>query len=142
MQRAAYVTEAQAHDDLRLPPLRQTVDELSDELGDPSVRAFGLRDSRARLTAAVRMVFSPSEPETVEVGRLIVAPDLQGGGRGSRLLQLVEDRLPPGVTRLLLFTGERSDANLRLYIRFGYRETHRTATSAGYRMVHLVKQVE
>ena len=33
LQRAAYVTEAQTHDDPGLPPLRQTLEELRSELG-------------------------------------------------------------------------------------------------------------
>lgn len=39
-----------------------------------------------------------------------------------------------------LFTGERSEANLRLYRRRGYVETHRTGTPAGYSLVHLTKR--
>ena len=39
LQRAAYVTEAQAHDDLNLPPLRQSLAEVAAELADPEVLA-------------------------------------------------------------------------------------------------------
>lgn len=76
-----------------------------------------------------------------ELGRLIVAPDRQGRGLGSRLLGLTESRLPATVTDLRLFTGEFSTGNLRLYERFGYKETHRTPTPAGYALVHLSKQL-
>lgn len=44
LQRAAYVTEAQAHSDLDLPPLTQSLDELRAELGGSSVAAFGVRE--------------------------------------------------------------------------------------------------
>ncbi|MDH6199034.1 ribosomal protein S18 acetylase RimI-like enzyme [Mycobacterium frederiksbergense] len=141
LQRAAYVTEAQAHNDLGLPPLIQSLDELTTELAKPEVTAFGLRDDAQRLVAAVRVYLFPAEPFTAELGRLVVAPDMQGRGRGSRLLELVEERLPEQVTDLRLFTGERSLGNLRLYSRFGYQETHRTPTPGGYALVHLTKRV-
>lgn len=141
LQRAAYVTEAQAHDDVNLPPLMQSLDDLVSELTQPEVTAFGLRDDSQRLVAAVRVYLSPTDPHTAELGRLVVAPDMQGRGRGSRLLELAEERLPEQVTDLQLFTGDRSLGNLRLYSRFGYQETHRTSTPGGYALVHLAKRV-
>lgn len=144
LQRAAYVTEAQAHGDLTLPPPRQSLSELVTELGRPDVLALGWRDDGGRLLAAVRVTVLAAEGTAgdgtvAELGRLSVVPDRQGQGLGSRLLAAVEDRLPTGVTEVRLFTGERSEANLRLYRRHGYAETHRTPTPAGYSLVHLVK---
>ncbi len=141
LQRAAYVTEAQVHDDVSLPPLMQSLDDLVSELMQPDVIAFGVRDGSRRLVAAVRVYLSSGEPHTAELGRLIVAPDMQGRGLGSRLLELTEERLPEQITALRLFTGERSFGNLRLYTRFGYQETHRTPTPGGYALVHLTKRV-
>ena len=54
LQRAACVTEAQAHRDVNLPPLTQTFEELRAELSDPDVTALGVRE-RGRLIAAVRL---------------------------------------------------------------------------------------
>lgn len=54
LQRAAYVTEAQAHGDLTTPPLVQSLDELTRELTAPGVLALGLREE-GRLVAAVRV---------------------------------------------------------------------------------------
>ncbi|RVW11630.1 GNAT family N-acetyltransferase [Prescottella agglutinans] len=139
LQRAAYITEAQAHDDAHLPPLRQSLADLAAELRDPNVIALGLRDGHFRLVAAVRLHIDPIRPHVAELGRLVVAPDLQGHGLGSRLLTLAEQRVPESVTTLRLFTGERSAGNLRLYARFGYIESHRTATPGGYDLVHLAK---
>lgn len=141
LQRAAYVAEAQAHNDLSLPSLMQSVDELASELAQPDVTAFGLRDDARRLVAAVRVYRSSADPRSAELGRLVVAPDMQGQGRGSRLLKLVEERLPEQIIDLQLFTGEHSLGNLRLYSRFGYQETHRTQTPSGYALVHLTKRV-
>lgn len=139
LQRAAYVTEAQAHSDLDLPPLRQSLADLASELADPEVLALGLRDHALRLVAAVRVRVRAAAPTVAEVGRLTVAPDRQGQGLGSRLLADLEQRLSTDVAELRLFTGERSAGNLRLYSRLGYTETHRTPTPAGYALIHLAK---
>lgn len=78
LQRAAYVTEAQAHRDLELPPLTETLDELITELVKPAVTALGIRDDTGRLIAAVRLRRMNHEPHAAELGRLVVAPDQQG----------------------------------------------------------------
>lgn len=140
LQRAAYVTEAQAHGDLDLPPLRESLTEVAAELGRPGVLAVGWRDDTGRLLAAVRASLSPADGGTAQIGRLAVVPDRQGQGLGTRLLEAVEHRLPAPVSELRLFTGEHSAANLRLYRRLGYRETHRVQIPAGYALVHLRKE--
>jgi GNAT superfamily N-acetyltransferase len=135
LQRAAFVTEAQTHGDPHLPPLTQTLAELRAELEDPSCRGWTVREA-GRLIACVRVHVSGDIADLV---RLVVAPDRQGGGIGTRLLRAAEDWLPPHVREIRLFTGERSHANLRLYERHGYRRTH-TTVADGYRLVHLAKQ--
>jgi ribosomal protein S18 acetylase RimI-like enzyme len=121
LQRAAYVTEAQLHDDLRIPPLTQSLTELCEALG--TVTAFGLRLAGRLVAAGQLRVLGPGE---VELGRLAVVPDLQGHGLGTRLLRRAEQVAPAGTRRIALFTGEHSTANLRLYRRMGYQETGRT----------------
>lgn len=135
LQRAAYVTEAQAHGDLTMPPLTQTLGELRVELTDPQVMAWGIRE-RGRLVASVRV--RQAAQTSAEVGRLVVVPDRQGSGLGSALLLAAEARLQDDVRVIRLFTGENSHANLRLYQRLGYRETGRTSAGS-YDLVHLAK---
>ncbi len=133
LQRAAYLTEAAAHNDFGLPPLTQTLTEVEDELTDPAVTALGIRDG-SRLVGAVRLRRSGS---VVELGRLIVAPDRQGQGIGTRLL-LHAETVHPEAQEMRLFTGEHRTANIRLYARHGYHETSRTP-AGDYQLVHLVK---
>ena len=130
LQRAAYVPEAQLYDDVRLPALVQTLDELADELTRSDCLA-ALAGSR--LVGAVR---TRERDGVLHVGRLVVAPDLQGRGIGTRLLAAER------TTRLAqatLFTGARSTADLRLYRRHGYVDAHRETVRPGLELVHLVE---
>jgi GNAT superfamily N-acetyltransferase len=88
--------------------------------------------------AAVRVHI---DDEAADLGRLVVAPDRQGNGLGSRLLRQVEDQLPEHVRLLRLFTGEYSLANQRLYARHGYAEDHRSP-AGHYQLVHMTKTLE
>jgi GNAT superfamily N-acetyltransferase len=137
LQRAAYVTEAQAHDDPRLPPLLETLAEVRAELRSDATTVLGIRDG-GRLVATLRLRHDPADPGTAEIARLAVAPDRQGEGLGTRLLIAAEGHARPGVTTLALLTGEHSHGNLRLYERHGYTETHRTPAGT-HRLVHLRK---
>jgi GNAT superfamily N-acetyltransferase len=104
-------------------------------LGRESVRAWGIRDGDGRLVAAVRIALLDG---SARVDRLVVAPDRQGEGLGSVLLTHAESRLDDDVATIELFTGERSAANVRLYGRLGYRETHRSSAGS-YELIHMSK---
>ncbi len=133
LQRAAYVTEAIAHRDLGLPPLTQTIEELRVELASPNVLALGVRE-QGRLLGAVRL---RRQGQSVELGRLTVVPDRQGQGIGSFLLREAESAFSQ-VAEIRLFTGEFSQANIRLYERNGYVEVARTVIG-DYSLIHFAK---
>jgi GNAT superfamily N-acetyltransferase len=122
LQRAAYVGEAMIYDQF-LPPLFETLDEVKAVLSS-DVTVLGIRDG-GRLIGSVRI-----KPDG-EIGRLAVAPDRQHEGLGTQLLEAAIER---GGT--WLFTGDRSEANLRLYRRHGFVETHREAVP-GHELVFL-----
>lgn len=135
LQYASYLSEARVYDRLDLPPLVQTFDGLVTELGRSTTW------KAVRGTRIVGSVRAHHDGGTLHVGRLMVAPDLRGAGIGTRLLAAVETAIPRGVGKLALFTGYRSEGNLRLYERVGYREVHREPGITGVMLVHMEKTV-
>jgi GNAT superfamily N-acetyltransferase len=123
LQRAAYVGEAMLYDQF-LPPLHETLDEIRDVLSGDAVTVLGIRDG-GRLIGTARI------KEDGEIARVAVAPDRQHEGLGSTLLRAAIER---GGT--WLFTGDRSEANLRLYRKHGFVETHRERVP-GHALVYL-----
>jgi ribosomal protein S18 acetylase RimI-like enzyme len=60
------------------------------------------------------------------VENVAVSPDQQGRGLGRRLLRHAEDEARRhGLREIGLLTNERYAANIAMYTRYGYRETHR-----------------
>lgn len=120
LQRACWVQEALANDTLDIPALRESLEDVTQWLGE--WHAWTLR-SAGRLVGAVRARQEDGREagDTWDIGRLMVAPDLQGQGLGATLLAHAESQAPDAVRRFLLFTGAGSEANLRRYRRAGYR---------------------
>ena len=112
MQRAAFVAEAQRYEDPWLPALTQTLAELEHEIRTSSGIAAVIR---GRVVGVVRM---RTFVDTLHVNRLAVAPDCQGQGIGGALLRAAEQSTT--ASRASLFTGPRSETNLRFYQRRGY----------------------
>jgi len=136
LQRAAFVQEALIYDSVQMPALTQTLAELEAELVDNlgCVAQIG-----ERTVGAVR---ARRDGELLLVGRLVIAPDLQGAGIGSRLLAVVEERgREVGCRVAELFTGSLSEANLRLYTKLGYRETERVDGDDGIQQVFMRKDL-
>lgn len=137
LQRAAFVQEALIYDTVRMPAFTQTLAELEAEL-------VGNLGCVARLgPRAVGAVRARRDGDLLLVGRLAIAPDIQGAGIGSRLLAAVEERgREHGCRTAELFTGSMSEANLRLYARHGYRETQRVDGDDGIQQVFLRKPLD
>jgi predicted N-acetyltransferase YhbS len=136
LQRAAFVQEALIYGTPHMPPLTQSLDELRRELdeNDGCVALDG-----GRLVGAVR---ARRDDALLMIGRLVIAPDRQGEGIGSRLLAEVEQRgRSLGADTAELFTGSLSEANLRLYGRKGYVETQRVRGGDGIEQVFLRKRL-
>jgi GNAT superfamily N-acetyltransferase len=132
LQKRAYESEARLYDDWSLPPLKQTLPELLDEF---AASVF------LKACADTRVVGSVRERETddvCQIGRLIVEPQFQGRGIGTMLMRHIEAvHLKARVFEL--FTGSRSEGNIRLYERLGYKRVREKVLSPLVTLVYLEK---
>jgi tRNA (guanine37-N1)-methyltransferase len=119
LQRACWVQEMQANPGVPIPALEESLADLEQWIGTDTVivvRAGG------RLVAAVRAkLLRRPDGDLWDIGRLMVAPDLQGRGLGRQLLERIEALAPESATGFELFTGAGSARNQRMYRKAGYR---------------------
>ncbi|WP_061300225.1 GNAT family N-acetyltransferase [Herbidospora cretacea] len=142
VQRAAYVSEAQLYGDPFIAPLIESLEQLRKAI--ESAVLLKAVDG-GRVVGVVRGLVADLTPGTNSgracvVGRLVVAPDRQGEGIGTALLDALHEQVAeefPDVRAFDLFTGHLSDANLRLYKRLGYGETRRERVQDHLTMVHM-----
>nr|WP_281363359.1 GNAT family N-acetyltransferase [Nocardioides perillae] len=118
LQRACWLTEQQENPGVHIPAAHETLAEVVDGLAAWST--YVVRDG-ARLVGSVRARPEVAGSTVWEVGRLMVAPDRQGGGLGRRLLEHALDVAPDAVTSYRLLTGRGSVRNHRLYRAAGFR---------------------
>jgi tRNA (guanine37-N1)-methyltransferase len=115
LQRAAYVAEGRLHDSFDFPPL---TDDLSAVERIVATTSCLVARRGARLVGSV---FGALQNDgDWFIGRLMVAPDLQGRGLGRRLLAEIEAAAPPEAVRSVLVTGANSADNQAFYVRHGY----------------------
>lgn len=132
LQKLAYQSEARLYNDWSLPPLTQTIESLIEEFGDSIILKA---DSNGRIVGSVR---AQAACGVCLIGRLIVHPDFQSQGIGSQLLQAIEAEFPE-VSKFELFTGSKSEANIRLYQRHGYTISRTQELSLAVLLVFLEK---
>ncbi|RYB95407.1 tRNA (guanosine(37)-N1)-methyltransferase TrmD [Nocardioides oleivorans] len=117
LQRACWFQEMEANPGVEIPALRESLDDVRRGLGEWTVMV-AREPSTGRLVGAVRGRVDHGE---WDIGRIMVAPDLQGRGLGRALLELVQDLAPDDVETYVLFTGARSLDNQRMYKKAGFR---------------------
>ena len=132
LQYLAYQSEARLFDDPDIPPLRQTLEDVTAEYG----RGIFLKatDSNGKIIGSVRAY---CENGTAYIGKLMVHPDLQRQGIGSMLLEAMENEYAG--RRYEMFTSTRSVSNIRLYERLGYRIFRKEQISEELCFVYLEK---
>ena len=132
LQKLSYVSEAEILDDFTIPPLHQTIDEILSEF---SHQLFLKVEFENRIIGSVR---SYLENRTCYIGKLIVHPDYQNCGIGTRLLSAAENQFPDA-QRYELFTGRKSEKNLHIYKKNGYRIVKSKVVSMKLTLVFLEK---
>lgn len=134
MQRLAYQSEAAIYQDFTIPPLTQTVEELEEDFID---HIFLKAYVDGQIIGSVR---ARLHNDTCYIGRLIVHPDFQGSGIGTKLMNEIEHCVA-GAARFELFTGYKSERNLYLYRKLGYRKLRDEAVGNAPTLVFMEKIV-
>ena len=133
LQKLAYRSEAVLYNDFTIPPLTQTLESIT---ADFERQVFLKAIIDGLIIGSVRAY---QEKDTCYIGRLIVHPEHQGQGIGSRLLQRIEQEFD-GTDRYELFTGEKSTRNIHFYERRGYRLFRTEEVNPGLSLVFLEKK--
>jgi ribosomal protein S18 acetylase RimI-like enzyme len=96
-----------------------------------------LRDGAAVIGVLVLV----DEPDHLLLENVCVAPERQGQGIGLRLLEFTEaEARRRGYSEVRLYTNVKFEANIALYRRHGYEETHR-AGQDGFERVFMRKRL-
>lgn len=132
LQKSAYRSEAENHNDFSIPPLHQTIEEIREEF---LIQKFLKIEFEGRIIASVRAF---EKNGTCFIGKLIVDSSFQNQGIGTRLLTEIENAFSH-VKRFELFTGYKSEKNLYLYSKNGYEEFKREKLSEKLTLVYLEK---
>ncbi|MCL2721628.1 MAG: GNAT family N-acetyltransferase [Treponema sp.] len=117
LQKIAFLSEAEIHNDYKLQPLTQTIDELEKEFENCIMLKLVENN---KIAGSIRAY---EKDNRVYIGKLIVHPDFQNKGYGSKLLNEIETYFE--CKTFELFTSSISEKNLYLYKKNGYKEIKR-----------------
>jgi ribosomal protein S18 acetylase RimI-like enzyme len=114
LQKLAYQSEARLYNDLQIPPLIQTLDDLKSDFTD---KIFFKALIESNIVGSVR---GYQLGKTGYIERLFVHPNYQGQGIATALMEEIQSCFGQ-VQRFELFTGYKSTRNINLYERLGYK---------------------
>lgn len=132
LQYLAYQSEAALFGNKDIPPLKETIEELTEEFNKGTILKL-VEDGK--IIGSVRAY---AKNGTAYIGKLMVHPDHRCKGYGTLLLNEIEKCFPD--CRFELFTSTRSEDNIRLYQKLGYIIFDRKEITDELVFVYLEKQ--
>jgi ribosomal protein S18 acetylase RimI-like enzyme len=135
LQKLAYQSEAEIYNDFNIPPLVQTLEEIKKDFGIQFLLKAVMDE---KIIGSVR---AHTKEGTCYIGRLIVHPDFQNQGIGTKLMVEIE-KIFSTCQRFELFTGARSERNLYLYQKLGYKIFKTAKITDQTTIVYLEKKID
>lgn len=132
LQYLAYQSEARLFGSMDIPPLKQTIEEVCDEYEKGTI--LKAVDDAGTIIGSVRAY---QENRTVYIGKLMVHPNMQKQGLGTKLLLAIEQEYPN--QKYEVFTSTKSISNIRLYEKLGYKIFKEETVSEELQFVYLQK---
>ncbi|MCC8180139.1 MAG: GNAT family N-acetyltransferase [Planctomycetes bacterium] len=136
LQYAAYQSEAELVNNFAIQPLTETTADLQAQMDSGTV-FLKAANQAGDVIGSVR---GTVRGKTLHIGKLMVHPDWQGLGLGTRLLGAIETMFPG--LRCELFTSDRSVRNIALYQRCGYRRFAEKQAAPGLKMIYLQRNAD
>lgn len=133
LQKLSYISEAEIYNDFSIPPLVQTLEEIRDDFDN---QIFLKAVCEGKIIGSVRAC---EKEGTCYIGRLIVHPDYQNRGIGTQLMNHIEEFFNQ-CERFELFTGYRSEKNIYLYQKCGYKIFKTEDITENLKFVYLQKK--
>jgi ribosomal protein S18 acetylase RimI-like enzyme len=133
LQKLAYLSEAKLLDNYSIQPLTQTLDELEKEFSENIILKL-IDEKTNKIIGSVRAY---EEAGRVYIGKLMVHPDYQNKGLGTKLLKTIETYYQNKTFEL--YTSSKSEKNLTLYKNNGYKEFKRKKESETFEFIYLKK---
>ena len=132
LQYLAYQSEARLFDNQDIPPLKQTLADVENEYQKGMI--LKALDEGETIIGSVRAF---CDSGTVYIGKLMVHPSKQGQGIGTKLLLEMEKQCPN--QRYELFTSTKSERNIALYQKLGYKIFDEEQVTEELRFVYMEK---
>jgi ribosomal protein S18 acetylase RimI-like enzyme len=133
LQKSAYLSEARLLNDYSIQPLIQMMGELEKKFSK-SLILKGVDENSGEIIGSIRAF---EEGGRVRIGKLMVHPDHQNKGLGTKLLRAMEICFENKIFEL--YTSSKSEKNLMLYESNGYKEFKREKISDHFDLVYLEK---
>lgn len=132
VQRLAFTEEMKLYGFFDIPPITETLDEVSDAFAS---QVFLKATLDGRIVGSIR---AQKDGDSCLVGRLSVHPELWNHGIGRALMIEIERRCE-GECRLELFAGSKSAKNIRLYEELGYITFREQEVSDDVQLLYMEK---
>lgn len=132
IQKIAFHSEAVLYNNFNIQPITQTLDEITEECKDKVVLKAVVD---GKIVGSIR---ANAFENVCWVNKLVVLPKYQRQGIGEKLLREVEKYFTD-VDKFTLATGARSESNIRLYEKVGYKTIKKETFHDGVEAVVMEK---